>query len=272
MHHRLPALGTYLLLSLVLTILLLGTAGDTGPHAAVQVTAPAAITPEPWTVPAGVPVLMYHSIGEEEGNDAVISPHLFREHMAYLYQHHYHPITLDELYAFLQENKPLPPQPVIITFDDGYRDTWEIAWPVLQQYGFRGVLFIPASEIGQRLQREELQAMRAGGMEIGAHSYTHRELTSLSPAEQAQEIKQAKAVLDAALGQDTKYFCYPNGRYSQETLRLLRTQGFVLAFTTEPGWAQRGDNPLTLRRVWLGNGVDLPRLEERLSRPDYPLL
>lgn len=233
--------------------------------AAVSDTPPAA-------TPSGVPVLMYHSIGEERGNDAVISRERFAQHMAYLYEHGYHTVTLDELYAYAHAGQPLPARPVVITFDDGYRDTYETALPLLQRYGFTGVLFMPAGEIGRRLTRDELLTMRAAGWDIAAHSYTHRELTSLSAAAQEAEIKQAKAALDQALAQNTRYFCYPNGRYDQDTLRLLAKYGFVMAFTTEPGWVRPGENLFTLPRVWLGNEIDPPRLADRLARPDYPLL
>ena len=240
---------------------------------AVPAVGPADVSAaETATVPPGVPVLMYHSVGEEKGNDAVISRERFQQHMAYLYEHHYHTITLDELYAYLQYGHPLPARPVVITFDDGYRDTYETALPILRQYGFKGVLFIPADEIGRRLTQDELLAMRAAGWDIDAHSYTHRSLSPLSAAEQEREIARSKAVLDQALQQDTRYFCYPNGSYDPTTLRLLQKYGFVLAVTTEPGWARPGDNLFTLPRVWLGNEVDLDRLADRLARPDYPVL
>lgn len=265
-----PAWCGLYLLSLLLAAMILRLPLGTLPVSAVDPTAVSEV--EEQDLPLAVPVLMYHSIGEEKDNDAVISRERFQQHMAYLHEHGYHTVTLDDLYAYVHDKRPLPTRPVVITFDDGYRDTYETALPILQQYGFKGVLFIPASEIDQRLKRDELQAMRAAGWDIGAHSYTHRELSALSATEQEAEISQAKAALDRALDQDTRYFCYPNGCYDQTTLRLLQKHGFVLAFTTEPGWVRPEDNVFTLPRVWLGNEIDLDRLADRLARPDYPLL
>jgi peptidoglycan/xylan/chitin deacetylase (PgdA/CDA1 family) len=229
--------------------------------------------PEPATaLPVGVPVLMYHSIGSEQNNDAVIAKEHFMEQMTYLYQHHYQPISLDDLQAYLAERKELPIKPVLITFDDGYRDTYEIALPVLKQYHFRSVLFIPAGEAGKRLSWQELQEMKAAGMEIASHSVNHHSLGDLSPAEQQQEIRDSKEQLDRFLHQNTRYFCYPNGSYTEDTVQLLQANGYKLAFTIDPGWVKLGDNPFTLRRIWMGNSIDLGHLEERLSKENYSVL
>ena len=223
-------------------------------------------------VPSGVPVLMYHSIGEEKNNDAVISRDRFVAQMAYLSQNNFHPISLDDLYGYLSAGKALPPRPVVITFDDGYRDTYDVAFPVLKQYGFKSTLFIPAGDVGKILSWKELQEMQATGMEIASHSLNHSSLSDLSIEEQMAEIHKSKELLDRYLGQNTKYFCYPNGSYTQDTLQLLRDKGFVLAVTIDPGWVKPGDDPLTLRRIWMGNTVELRHLEERLTREDYPLI
>jgi len=222
--------------------------------------------------PAGVPILMYHKIGDEKGNDAVISPARFAEHMEFLHRHGFRTLSLAELDAYLAGRTELPARPVVITFDDGYRDAYEIALPALKRYGFKAVFFVVAADDSRHLTWDELRAMRAAGMEIGSHSYTHRDLGEMAPAEQAAEIARSKELLDRNLGQDTWFFCYPNGSYGGETLRLLKAKGFRLAVTIEPGWAKRGDNPLVLRRVWMGNQVDLRNFELRLTREDYPQL
>jgi len=79
---------------------------------------------EALSFPPGVPVLMYHEIGREKNNNTVISPELFQQHMAYLYEHNYTTISLEDLYGYIRGEKGLPPKPVVITFDDGYR--WKL--------------------------------------------------------------------------------------------------------------------------------------------------
>lgn len=236
---------------------------------------PSAAAPQPmpkFAPPVAIPVLMYHSISQEKGNDAVISKERFAEQMAFLHQHNYRPISMDELYDYLGDRGDLPSKPVVITFDDGYRDTYEVALPILKQYGFKSVMFIIAAQSSRHISWQELKEMKDAGMEIGSHSFTHRDLGTLSPAEQAEEIGKSKEMLDSLLRQDTRYFCYPNGSYNQATLNLLREKGYRLAVTIDPGWVKPGDEPLTLRRVWMGNAVDLKHFEERITRQDYSIL
>lgn len=224
------------------------------------------------TVPHGVPVLMYHSIGDEPNNDAVISKERFAEQMAFLHSKQYNPLTLDELYSYITAKKPLPPKPVVITFDDGYRDTYDVALPILKKYGFRSTMFIPAGDVGKYLTWQQLREMKAAGMDIGSHSYTHRELDGLSREVQAAEITKAKELLDRELNQDTRWFCYPYGTFNQTTKELLKANGITIAVTIKPGWTKAGDDPLTLQRVWLGNGVTLKHFEERLTSENYSIL
>lgn len=222
--------------------------------------------------PAGVPVLMYHQIGDERNNDAVISLERFAEHMEYLHRNGFSTLSLEELEAFLSGRAELPPKPVVITFDDGYRDTYEVALPILKRYNFKSTLFIPTGDKDRRISWAELREMKAAGMAVASHSNTHRELAAMTAAAKTEEIARSKELLDRNLGQDTGYFCYPNGSYDEETIALLRKHGYRLAVTIEPGWVKRGDNPFALKRVWVGNQVDLRHFEYRVTREDYPIL
>lgn len=263
--------GVTALLGLVLFVALPGCGKSQEPQAG-PATTPAPATAVKVPPPAGVPVLMYHKIGDEKGNDAVISRERFKEHMEYLRRNGYSPLSLDELDAYLSGRLELPPKPVVLTFDDGYRDTYEIALPLLKSYGFKSTLFIPAADADRRLSWQELKEMKAAGMAVASHSFSHRDMAPMSPAEQVAEIVKSKEILDSNLGQDTKYFCYPNGSYNDTTLKVLKEKGFRLAVTIEPGWVKRGDNPLTLKRVWVGNAVGVRQLEERLTKENYSIL
>lgn len=111
----------------------------------------------------GIPVLMYHMIGDVPDNDAVLLESHFREQMKFLKDNDFHPISLDELYAYMAEGKPVPVRPVVLTFDDGYPDTYSIVMPVLKEYGFKGPsLFRPMMPTkgrgsrGSRLKKSKL--------------------------------------------------------------------------------------------------------------------
>lgn len=227
---------------------------------------------QPINPAVNIPVLMYHSIAEEKGNDAVISPELFAKHMEYLYQHKYYTASLDELYDHLTGRKALPEKSVVLTFDDGYLDTYSIAMPILKRYGFKSTVFVPAADIGKNLTVIQLNEMKQAGMVIASHSNNHRDLSPLTDKEQLEEVTESKAKLDNLLSQDTKYFCYPNGSYNESTLQILRKNGFKMAFTINPGWVKPQDNLLLLKRVWMGNSITLQHLEERLTTENYPIL
>lgn len=104
----------------------------------------------------------------------------------------YNPVSLDQLYDYVTGQKGLPPKPVVITFDDGYRDTYETALPILKRYGFKSTHFIITADAERRLTWAELAEMKAAGMDIASHSYTHRELSGMTPAQQAEEIVKSK--------------------------------------------------------------------------------
>ncbi len=231
-----------------------------------------AATPQPTAVPSGVPVLMYHKIGDEKNNDAVISEELFAAQMDFLKKNGYNPITMDELYAYMTEKKPLPLKPLVITFDDGYRDTYEIAMPILKKHGFRSMMFIPASDVGKNINWNELREMKAAGMDIGSHSYTHTDLEGMSKQKQTEEITKAKETFDRELKQDTKWFCYPYGGYDNTTRAIMKEKGITMSVTMNPGWAKYGDDPLVIKRIWVGNKVTLKYFEERISKADYTSL
>ena len=268
------AIGTMLLFLSVVTAAC-GTQAQKAPPQASKIEAVAqqqVPDKQIMAVPHGVPVLMYHKIGDEAHNDAVISKERFAEQMAFLYNQQYNPVTLDQLHDYIVEKKPLPLRPVVITFDDGYRDTYEIAMPILKQYGFRSTLFLPAGEVGKNISWDELRQMKAAGMDIGSHSLTHTELAGLSRDVQAREIGLAKEIFDRELQQNTRWFCYPYGVFDNTTKNLLKANGITVAVTIQPGWAKAGDDVLTLRRVWMGNQVTLKHFAERITREDYPIL
>lgn len=110
----------------------------------------------------GIPVLMYHMIGDVPDNDAVLLESHFREQMKFLKDNDFHPITMDQLYDYMVHDKPVPVRPVVLTFDDGYPDTYSIVMPVLKEYGFAGTVFVPTYDTDQatRLNWQQVKEMK----------------------------------------------------------------------------------------------------------------
>ena len=219
----------------------------------------------------GIPVLMYHMIGDVPDNDAVLLESHFREQMKFLKDNDFHPISLDELYAYMAEGKPVPVRPVVLTFDDGYPDTYSIVMPVLKEYGFKGTVFIPTydADQGTRLTWQQIKEIKAAGIDIASHSYHHERVNEMAGQTLASEVAKSQEELSQQLGITNAYFCYPYGGYSKEAGDVLQKAGIKLAFTMNPGWAKQGDNPYAVKRIWIGNAVDIDNFKQRVTTPHY---
>lgn len=240
-----------------------------------QEAATPAKAPEPaveMAVPKdGIPVLMYHMIGDVPDNDAVLLESHFREQMKFLKDNDFHPISLDQLYEYVTAGKPVPVRPVVLTFDDGYPDTYSIVLPVLKEYGFKGTVFIPTydADQGTRLTWQQIKELQAGGMDVASHSYHHERVNEMTGQTFAAEIQKSQAELQQQLGIQNAYFCYPYGGYTPAAGKALEQAGIKLAVTMDPGWAKQGDNPYAIKRIWVGNAVELANFKQRVTTPHY---
>lgn len=145
----------------------------------------------------GIPVLMYHMIGDVPDNDAVLLESHFREQMKFLKDNDFHPLTMNQLYDYLAHGKPVPVRPVVLTFDDGYPDTYRIVMPILKEYGFAGTVFVPTydTDQGTRINWQQVKEMQASGLTIASHSYRHERATEMTGNTFADEIKKSQAEL-----------------------------------------------------------------------------
>lgn len=207
-----------------------------------------------------VPILCYHSFREKCRTPLCISREAFERQMAYLKKHEYRVITLRELSGFLRYGHGLPRRAVVITFDDGYRSFYDIAYPILKKYDYRATLFVYTDFISSSksaLTWEQLRSLQADGFEIGAHGVSHSDLTQRRSDENEaayverieREIAGAKAIIDEKLGQNTAYIAFPYGGYNQQILRLCEQAGYTLGFSVESGGNPFFNDPLALKRT-----------------------
>lgn len=228
-----------------------------------------------WWRPAapGVPVLMYHKIGDPPAGSQLgklwVSTAAFRRQMAYLKKHGWTPVTFWDVVRHIDEGAPVPEKPVLITFDDGYRDNLANAVPILQRYGYPAVLFVPIGYLGGRrplphdehlavrgivnptLDWSELAELERAGVRIESHGIGHRPLADLEVDEAAREITLSKLRLEEALGRPVRAFAYVKGseaHYRLVHLSLLRQAGYDIAFTSISGANGPGTDPLQLHR------------------------
>lgn len=221
-------------------------------------------------VPKGVPVLMYHKIGDDKDNDAVIREDVFKEQMHFLKDHGYHPISLQALYDYVEKGIALPVKPVVLTFDDGYTDTYTIVYPLMKELGFEATVFINPGDIGQRLTWEQVKEMKDNGIVISNHGFQHIEMSALSKTQQIENIQKGQEALASHLGlKDNQWFCFPYGEMNENSQAAVQELGLKMALTMNSGWVHHGDNPYNLKRIWIGNAVDLKHFEERLTTEHY---
>lgn len=222
----------------------------------------------------GIPVLMYHMIGVDPAdphNQACLTEENFRKQMKFLKDNDFHPITMEQLYEYMVHNKPVPVRPVVLTFDDGYPDTYTIVMPVMKEYGFACTVFIPTYDADQstRLNWQQIKEMKAAGMDIASHSYHHARINEMDGSAFDTEIKKSQAELKNQLGITNEFYCYPYGGYTPAVGKVLKKYGIKLAVTMDPGWAKYGDNPYAVKRIWIGNEVDIDNFKQRITTEKY---
>lgn len=229
------------------------------------------ITATQYTI-AGVPVLNYHQVNDKYHTSLTMEVAHFRQQMKYLCDEGYTTINLDQLYDYLEHGTPLPPKPILITFDDGYIDNYKEAFPILKEYHMKATLFMigDAIDTPRFLSAEQLLEMDANGFSIESHTYTHRPLVKLSPEEIEQELQRSRIVLESLLGHPVRYIAYPGG-FANETIKKLTAEnGYRLAFTVESGNVKPGQDCFALRRlpVFEGDNAFLS-MRIRLHFADY---
>ncbi len=168
---------------------------------------------------------MYHYISEPPQDadkyrkDLSITPADFRTQMAYLAANGYETVDLYDLTLAITAKKDLPEKPVIITLDDGYRDNYENAFPILQENGQKATFFVVTEFIdngySDYMTWEMAEEMAAAGMRIEPHSKTHADLTGREHDYLIYEILGSQETIAAHIGYTPRYFCYPGGRYDQ---------------------------------------------------------
>jgi peptidoglycan/xylan/chitin deacetylase (PgdA/CDA1 family) len=205
-----------------------------------------------------VPILMYHRIGPLRPSlpaitrGLTVSPQDFAAQMAWLHAHGFHAIRQEQLYAALFHGAPLPPKPVLITFDDGYRDVLWNASPVLERLHMRATAYVITDRISgpdpSFLTWGELRVLEQRGIEIGSHTVHHLDLAALSAANVHAELVESRRALEQHLGHPVQWFAYPMGREDPLVVELARQAGYILAVTTQPGTDQQAQEPLLLHR------------------------
>jgi peptidoglycan/xylan/chitin deacetylase (PgdA/CDA1 family) len=219
---------------------------------------------EPHTEP--VPILEYHVLGEAPADapypELYVERPDFRHQLEWLDENGYQAVTLEQVEEAWYEGATLPPKPVVLSFDDGYRPQFTFALPQLRKHGWAGVLNLKAE--GSDLYESNVKAMIAAGWELAAHTINHLDLTELGAEQLEEEVAGSRELLRAEFHVPVKDFCYPAGEFDPTVIAAVERAGYVGATTEIPGYAE-SDAPYELARFEILGSTGVTGLAEDLG-------
>ena len=227
--------------------------------------------------PERASVLMYHNIGIPPKGAKLrglyVRPRMFSFQMWYLKRAGFQVVSLDEMVRFAKEDsgkflkKSGGKRLVSLTFDDGYLDFFENAFPVLKKYGYPATVFVVSGSAGKYngwdsdtlgvrktlMDWDKIKLISKEGITIGAHTVSHPRLSALSGDGIVKEVSGSKAEIEERIGKPVDFFCYPYGDFNDEAVRQVRDSGFLGAVSVNRGFLYKGDDPFKIKRVpvWL---------------------
>lgn len=216
--------------------------------------------------PGPVPILMYHVIGDPEGEvpfpDLWLSEGDFQAQVDWLAENGYTAVTLVQVQNAWYDGGTLPEKPVVLSFDDGVLGQYVYGLPILREKGWAGQLNLKAE--GSDLSTRQVRKMIRAGWEIASHTITHPDLTTLDPASLEQEVAGSKRQLERELGVEIVNFCYPAGQYDEGVIEAVERAGYRGATTVNPGLGEKS-MPFELNRIRINRGDDAGDLAEKLA-------
>ncbi|MBW1853952.1 MAG: polysaccharide deacetylase family protein, partial [Deltaproteobacteria bacterium] len=204
-------------------------------------------------------ILMYHRI-RDDGKDAEISVSTknFRKQMDYL-RKNFTVISLDILMKNIGNRVDTPVDHVAITFDDGFKDNYLNAYPILREYKFPATIFLISQLIDKKedmLDRDAIKAMKNDTISFGSHTATHRILSEIPVESATTEIIDSKVELETMLNEDIQFLAYPKGKrkhFNTEIKQLIKKSGYKAALCSENGEIHSNSDLFELKRIGMRN-------------------
>ncbi len=237
-----------------------------------------------------IPILMYHhlSYAPEEWNEVVISPDKFKQDMMYLKILGYETIYFKDLIAYKEKAIPLPKNPIVITFDDGYMSNYEYAYPILKELEMKATIGVIGWSVGRTTHKdnetpiiphftwEQAREMyESGWIDIQHHTFDMHEsglgvqqLTGESHQDYVDRMVddtiKLKEEIESHVGNEVVVFSYPLGLYNTLSESAIKILGFKVSLTTNKGINSLSDELYLMKRINRSNQLSCPQLMKEL--------
>lgn len=222
-----------------------------------------------------IPVLMYHRVSplsEQEAKsplvrDLTVLPEDFEEQIRYLTENGYALLSVYDIQHALLNGEPLPKKAVAITLDDGYRDNFDNAFPILKKYGASATIFLVKNtvETANHLTWPQIREMRSSGVRYGSHTVSHADLPGLDDRGLDYELAESRQYFEAGLKEAVTSLAYPAGRFDERVVDHVRTVGYLTAWKKGGGPVRPSDDPFRLPRVRVHGRTTMRDFERKVT-------
>ena len=232
-----------------------------------------------------MPVIMYHRVIKDESEKGVhgtyVTVEQFEEQMKYLKRKGYETVTFKDLLNNRYKQRfDKDKKWIMLTFDDGYKDNYENAFPILKKYQFKGIIYVldgieynkwdvdnPGNPEKRftLMNQDELLEMQNYGIEFGGHTSTHPRLAELSTEQVKSEIINSKSNIEKIVGRELLSFAYPYGSLNEEVKRIPQEAGYKFAVATDSGSIVFSDDLFEIRRIGIFPTNNLFNFKRKVS-------
>jgi glycosyltransferase involved in cell wall biosynthesis/peptidoglycan/xylan/chitin deacetylase (PgdA/CDA1 family) len=230
-----------------------------------------------------VPILMYHRVadsGAEQLDRYRVDPAMFEQQLDHLRRNGYYGVTAARWAIAVDQRRALPGRAVMLTFDDGYCDFLDHAFPLLDAYGFPATVFVVPDHVGGSAEWDarfappapllswpQIRQLAGQGVEFGCHSGAHVPLSDLAPRAALEQEQRARRRLHEELGHPVTAIAYPFGVHDAVVRATMEAAGYQIGFTSDSGFATVWDDPMAFPRIEVRGEDDLDAFAAKLPRP-----
>ena len=230
-----------------------------------------------------VPIIMYHRVINKSENEGIYGTYLyedmFRKHLQYLKDKNYTVITFKDLDKIGWRNRfKKDKKYIILTFDDGYKDNYDLVFPILKEFNFKATIFLMGSSTynewdvkagGEKefplMSVEMIKEMQDYGIEFGAHTFNHPKLNTLSNEEIEHQIVDVKKPLEEKIGKKIITFAYPYGILNEYAKEMAKKAGYTFALATDSGSVCLSDDLYQIRRIAIFPNTNLFSFKRKVT-------